>query len=249
MVVSRHAAIAAFWLAGAGFAGGPAGAADGAADPAPAWKLTVGRYHGALSGHATDLNLRRSTGAGDLWLGVYDAPDAGERQWRLGGDTSIDLGAIRLQPAGQVASHRYVAASLGVETGTTWFAGAGFGRTNLRPNINLNFDPNDSWSLAAGWRGDGPDEGRSVQLQWVRDNRQNPDQRHLHLVGRTPVGNGQRLTLDLLHKQGLVDGREIRAWGASFTWDRPAFFVRLARDPYVNFTSETLWRVSAGTRF
>ena len=212
----------------------------------PAYKLTLGRYHAGASGNSTDLNLRRSLGPGNVWLGLFDAPAQGERQWRLGGDASINAAAWRWMPAAQIASHRYAAASLGVETGETWFVGAGFGRTNLRPNTNLNFDPNDSYSLAAGLREAG---GASYQAQWVRDNRQNPDQRHLHLVYRQPLAGAQRLTIDLLHKQGLVDDAMIRRWGLSLAYDWPAFFVRIARDPNVNFTADTMWRVSAGTRF
>ena len=212
----------------------------------PLYKLTVGRYHAGESGHTTDLNLRRSVGSGNLWLGLYDAPAQGERQWRLGGDATFTAGALRWMPAAQIASHRYAAASLNVEAGDTWFVGAGFGRTDLRPNTNLNFDPNDSYSLAAGLREDG---GASYQLQWVRDNRQNPDQRHLHLVYRTPLPGGQRLMLDLLHKQGLVDDLVIHRWGATVGYDWPVFFVRLAYDPNVNFTPDTMWRLSAGTRF
>lgn len=212
---------------------------------APAYKLTVGRFQDAQTGTANDLNLRRSFSAGNAWLGYYNAPDVSERQWRLGADGSIDLGAVRLQPAGQLASHRYAAASLSAETGDSWFVGAGLGRTNLRPNVNLNFDPNDSWSLVAGWRGGGV----SYQLQYIRDNRQNPDQRHLHLVWRQPLRDGQRLTVDLLHKQGLLDGSNIQRWGATVGYDWPAFFVRVARDPNVNFTPETQWRISGGARF
>ena len=212
----------------------------------PAYKLTLGRYHAGASGNSTDLNLRRSLGPGNVWLGLFDAPAQQERQWRLGGDASFTAAAWRWMPAAQIASHRYVAASLGVETGQTWFVGAGFGRTNLRPNTNLNFDPNDSYSLAAGLREAG---GASYQAQWVRDNRQNPDQRHLHGVYRQPLAGGQRLTVDLLHKQGLVDDAMIRRWGLSLAYDWPAFFVRIAHDPNVNFTADTMWRVSAGTRF
>ena len=212
---------------------------------APHYKLTLGRYHDAQTGGATDLNLRRSFSTGNAWLGYYNASDVGERQWRLGADGSVDLSAVRLQPAAQVASHGYAAASLGVEAGDRWFVGVGVGRTNLRPNVNLNFDPNDSWSLTAGWR----EGGVSYQLQYIADNRQNPDQRHLHLVWRQPMPDGQRLTVDLLHKQGLLDGSTIRRWGTTLGYDWPVFFVRVALDPNVNFTPVTQWRVSGGTRF
>ena len=92
----------------------------------PAYKLTLGRYHAGASGNSTDLNLRRSLGPGNVWLGLFDAPAQGERQWRLGADASLAAGAWRWMPAAQIASHRYAAASLGVETGATWFVGRSF---------------------------------------------------------------------------------------------------------------------------
>jgi hypothetical protein len=216
-----------------------------AADP-PGYKLTVGHYRAGASGQATDLNLRRALGTGNAWLGLYDAPVQDERQWRLGADANLQWGSLRWMPAAQLASHRYAAASLGVETGERWFVGVGFGRTNLRPNTNLNFDPNDSYSLSAGLREAG---GASYQVQWVRDNRLNPDQRHLHLVYRTTLPDSQRLTVDLLFKQGLVDDASIRSWGASVGYDWPTVFARVACDPHVNFTADTMWRLSAGARF
>jgi hypothetical protein len=248
----RHATIAfvrwASLLAGTLLATQPASAQKPAApgDSPPPFKLTVGIYHAGEGGPSTDLNLRRTLGTGNAWLGLFDAPSQGERQWRLGADASFAAGGLRWMPAAQIASHRYAAASLGVETGQTWFVGAGFGRTNLRPNTNLNFDPNDSYSLSAGFRDEG---GASYQAQWVRDNRENPDQRHLHFLYRTPLPDGHRLTVDLLFKQGLVDDATIRRWGASVGYDWPAFFVRVAYDPYVNFTTGHMQRVSAGARF
>jgi hypothetical protein len=214
------------------------------APPQP-YKLTLGHYHASQSGDATDLNLRRGLGSGNGWLGLFDAPGQQERQWRLGADANLEAAGVRWMPAGQIASHRYAAASLGIEAGQTWFLGGGFGRTNRRPNTNLNFDPNDSYSLSAGLRIPG---GASYQAQWVRDNRDNPDQRHLHLVYRTPLADNHRLTIDLLFKQGLVDDTPIRRWGASLGYDWPVFFIRAAYDPYVNFSPESMWRLSAGMR-
>lgn len=211
-----------------------------------AYKLTVGRYHGTLSGNALDLNLRRTLGTGNVWLGVYNAPAQRDRQWRLGADGNVTLGAFRLQPSAQIASHRHASGSIGFEAGETWYAGAGLGRTNLRPNTNLNFDPGDAYSLTAGLRSR---DGHSYQLLWIRDNRQNPDQRHLHLVWRLRLPERQRLTLDLLHKQGLVDDQTIGRWGVMAAYDWPSVFVRVAYDPKVNFTPDTQWRFSAGTRF
>ena len=146
----------------------------------------------------------------------------------------------------QIASGGFVGGSFNLETGARWFAGVGLGRTNLRPYYNLNFDPNDSWSLAAGYRGE---NGQSYSAAYIRDNRENPDQQHFHLTSRVPLDGKDRLTLDLLYKRGLVDGQRISKVGGTVTYDWPKFFVRVAYDPYTNFTMDNVWRVSVGTRF
>ncbi len=221
-----------------------AGAADAELDKL-AWKLTVGDYRFSETGNALDVNLRHTNDYGNQWLGYYDSPRRNEHQARAGLDDSLELGPLRVAPSAQIASHGYLNWSIGFETGNPWYAGAGFGRTNQKPNWNLNFDPNDSWSAAAGWRS----ESESLGVLWVRDDRDNPDQRHLHVVYRKSLPGGQRVTLDILHKRGLVDGEAIRKTGASLTWDWPRFFIRLAFDPKVNFTAEDMWRVAVGTRF
>lgn len=211
----------------------------------PVNKLTFGSYHFSDTGNATDINLRHTSNFGDTWLGYYQSSKRDEHQGRAGWDNTFDLAALRFTPSAQIASRGYFNWSANFETGDSWFFGAGFGRTNLKPNWNLNFDPNDSWAVSVGWRGD----GESIALQWVRDDRESPDQRHMHAVYRKPLSNGQRVTFDVLHKRGLVDGRSIRKTGATATYDWPRFFVRLAFDPNVNFTSEDMWRVAVGTRF
>lgn len=219
-------------------------AGDGAPGATP-FKLTLGSYQFSGGSRGTDLNLRYSGDLGNLWLGQYFNADQGLRQWRTGWDSSYGE-AVRLSPSVQWASGGFVGGSLQVETGSDWFVGAGFGRTNLRPYWNLNFDPNDSWTLSAGHR-DG--QGQVFGLLWVRDNRENPDQRHLHGFWRQPLADGERITVDLLYKQGLVEGNLIRRWGWSLSYDWPRFFVRLAWDPNSNFTTDDLWRFSLGTRF
>lgn len=211
----------------------------------PAIKLTLGYYRFSETGSATDINLRHTSELGNTWLGYYQSARRDERQGRVGWDKTFDLGPLRLTPSAQFASQGYLNGSVGLETGDSWFVGAGFGRTNLKPNWNLNFDPNDSWTISAGWRA----QGESIALLWVRDNRENPDQRHIHAVYRTALPNGQRVTLDVLHKRGLVDGESIRQTGASLTYDWPRLFVRVAFDPKVNFTNENMWRLAIGTRF
>ena len=217
------------------------------------FKLTTGLYQlsgGDLpSGPGLDVNLRASGGAvgsSNVWAGLYRSPVQAVKQYRAGWDNTFKSGAVRFTPSVQIASGGFVGGSAYLEAGSTWFAGVGLGRTNLRPYTNLNFDPNDSYTLAGGYRWGDND---SLTLQMVRDNRQNPDQQHVHVVYRTPVHGDNRLTLDLLMKKGLVAGMPIQRAGLSVGYDWPRFFVRAAWDPLVNFTPQDMLRLSVGTRF
>ena len=209
------------------------------------YKLTTGFYRFSGGANGVDVNLRHSSDYGNLWVGYYQSNEQHEYQWRTGWDRSFGE-TVRISPSLQVASHGFVGGSLQVETGERWFVGAGLGRTNLKPYWNLNFDPNDSYTLSGGYRGE---DGQTFALQYVRDNRQNPDQRHLHFYWRQPLADRQRLTVDLLYKEGKVDDAMIHRWGASLTYDWPRYFVRLAYDPKANFGPDNLWRLSVGTRF
>ena len=217
------------------------------------FKLTGGVYQlsggGMPAGPGLDFNLRASgglVGSSDVWVGLYRSPVQAVKQYRAGWDNTFKFGAVRFMPSVQIASGGFVGGSTYLEAGSSWFAGTGIGRTNLRPYTNLNFDPNDSYTLAGGYRwGD----NHSLTLQTVRDNRLNPDQQHVHVVYRTPVDGDNRLTLDLLVKKGLVAGVPIQRLGLSVGYDWPRFFVRLAVDPLVNFTTQDMVRLSLGTRF
>src|SRR5258708_7040608 len=155
----------------------------------PANKLTLGLYHFSETGNATDINLRHTNELGNTRIGYYHSAKREEHQGRVGWDNTFDFDLVRVTPSAQYASRGYLNGSINVETGDSWFVGAGFGRTNLKPNWNLNFDPNDSWTASAGWRRD----GESIALLWIRDNRENPDQRHLHAVYRKSLANGRRV--------------------------------------------------------
>lgn len=216
-----------------------------AEDASPDFKLTATGFKFSENGSGVDVNLRYSSDYGNAWIGYFRAPKLDANQWRSGWDRSFGE-AIRIQPSVQIASGGFVGGSINLETGERWFAGVGFGRTNLRPYFNLNFDPNDSWSLIGGYRGE---NGQSYAASYIRDNRENPDQQHFHLTSRTPLEGKQRLTLDLLYKRGLVDGQRIARAGGTVTYDWPKYFVRVAYDPYTNFTSDNVWRLSVGTRF
>ncbi len=223
---------------------GHAVAADAAASRDRLWKLTFGHYlYGDYS--AGDINLRWRRGETDAWFGVYTDEVFGT-QGRAGFDTSIDLAkSIQLQPSLQLATRGFVGGSLNLQAGEEWFGLAGIGRTNLKPYFNLNFDPNDALTLGVGHRGA---DDRVYTLFLVADDRLHTHQQDWHLNARVPVGD-MRLTLDVLRKSGLSDVGPITAWGFSATWDWPAWFLRLARDPYQNFSAQSAWRLGAGRRF
>ena len=209
------------------------------------FKLTVGRYDFSDHTRGVDTNLRYTSALGNMWVGYYRQDDDSVSQWRAGWDRSFGS-ALRFSPSVQLASGGFAGGSAQVETGEPWFVAAGLGRTNLRPYVNLNFDPNDSYTLSAGRR---DSDGRVAMVLMVRDNREHPDQRHLHLVYRLPLRGGDRVTVDALYKLGLVDDEMIRRWGFTLTYDWPRVFVRIARDPNTNFTHVDAWRVSIGARF
>jgi hypothetical protein len=236
------------------FSWGVASLALGAAGAAwaddPVYKLTTGLYQASGAGQpeatGLDLNLRRALGDGNVWLAWFRSPGLQVHQTRAGWDHVFEWGPVRIQPSLQSASGGFWGGSLGLEVGDSWFAGVGLGRTNLRNYVNLNFDPNDAWMASGGYRWS---SAHSLALQVVHDNRQNPDQQHVHLVYRVPLRQHDRLTLDLLNKRGLVDGQPINRFGLAATYDWPRVFVRVAYDPKVNFTSQDMWRLQVGSRF
>lgn len=221
-----------------------AAAADAEPSGSRAWKLTLGDYrYSNYSG--TDVNLRWRQNDTDAWLGVYDDRVFGT-QGRVGVDTSFDLTEnIQLQPSLQLATLGFAGGSLNLQAGDEWFGIAGIGRTNLRPYFNLNFDPNDALTFGVGHHGT---DGSVYTLFVVADDRLHTQQRDWHLNARVPVRD-MRLTLDLLRKSGLSDAGPITAWGFSANWDWPAWFLRVARDPYQNFSAQSAWRFATGVRF
>jgi len=236
---------------------GAAGADDARApDDAPAiesrhertpYKLSAGGYRFDARSPGFDLNLRRTFEWGNAWLGNYHDPTFGS-QTRAGADANwrpfagVDLA---IQPSLQIASRGFAGASVSVEYGVPWFVSAGLGRTNLRPYWNLNFDPNDAVAAAVGYRGR---DGHTMYLQLIRDDRLGTGQQHLHAVLRLPLGR-DRLTIDVLRKQGAAEGEFVRAWGIAIGYDAARFFIRIARDPRVNFSADDVTRLVVGTRF
>ncbi len=217
----------------------------GPGEPALAYKFTAGHYYFSDQGTGWDLNLRRTSEVGNVWLGLFQLPNQDISEWRVGWDRTFGK-EIRITPSIQSASGGFFGGSFQVEIGDPWFAAVGLGRTNLRPYFNLNFDPNDAYFLTLGKRSS---THELLMMQYVRDNRDHPDQQHLHFVYRTLVHQDHRLTLDLLYKQGLVGNTTVHRWGLTLGYDWPRHFVRLAWDPKVNFTHDNALRLSMGYRF
>jgi hypothetical protein len=218
-------------------------AASAAANSLP-WKLTAGEY--AYAGYyGSDLNLRWRADDNSAWVGIYTDQVFGT-QARAGADTSIDLGKyLQLQPSLQVASRGFVGGSVNLQAGGSWYGMAGIGRTDARPYFNLNFDPNDALTVGAGHHAE---DGVSYLLFVVADDRFHTGQRDWHLNVQIPAGDSHA-TLDLLRKSGLSDAGPISGWGFSANYDWPTWFLRVAYDPYQNFSVQNAWRFAAGVRF
>jgi hypothetical protein len=217
----------------------------GPADQPATYKFTAGHYRFSDQSSGWDLNLRQTSEIGNVWLGLFQLGNQDISEWRAGWDRTFGR-EVRITPSIQSASGGFWGGSVQIEIGDPWFAAVGLGRTNLRPYFNLNFDPNDSYLVTIGKRSA---THELFMLQYVRDNREHPDQQHLHFLYRTPVQQDQRLTVDLLYKQGLVGTSTIRRWGLTLGYDWPRYFVRMAWDPNVNFAIENALRLSIGYRF
>jgi len=145
----------------------------------------------------------------------------------------------------QLASLGFVGGSVNVQAGDAWYGLAGVGRTNTRPYFNLNFDPNDSFTLGAGHRA--PD-GTSLMVFLVADDRFHTGQRDWHVNAQIPCG-ASHATIDVLRKSGSSAVGRVAGWGFTLNWDWPRWFLRTAYDPYQNFSAQNAWRFAAGVRF
>jgi hypothetical protein len=226
-----------FWSAAASYAAGNTGSDH-------PWKLTMGEYLYA-SYLGTDVNLRWRDAGTDGWLGLYADSRFGS-QARLGADTTVQVAKyLQVQPSLQLATRGFAGASVNLQVGGSWYGIAGLGRTDARPYFNLNFDPNDAVTLGAGHQAEG---GVSYAAFVVADNRFHTQQRDWHLNAQVPIGNSH-VTLDVLRKSGLSDAGPVAAWGFSANYDWPRWFLRLAYDPYQNFSAQDAWRFAGGVRF
>jgi hypothetical protein len=212
------------------------------------WKLTY-THHRAESEHdGIDLNLRGTRDASVFWLGHYRRGDefqqsrAGLEQW-----LSYDWGKVLL--SGQAATRGFLGLATQAEIGRNPVRLlAGFGRTNLKPYYNLNFDPNDAVTL--GLVADLPD-GMHASLYAIHDDRLGTGQTVIHALLRTADNPARRWTVDVFQRRGpLGDGGErARRTGLGMTYDRAPYFGRIVFDPNANFSGHDMLRLGLGLRF
>ena len=223
----------------------PAAAPEPAFGYSQPWKLTLALYR-TESYLAGDVNLRGSSGDYNFWIGGY-AQEGGTEVGRIGGEWVYKSETFRFTPTLAVSTNGLVSGQIYAEVGGSAYAIAGASRTNLRDYYNLTFDPNESLQLGAGIRFD---RRTLLNAYSIFDVRLHTGQQNTHLVLRHYLSHEHRLTLDVVYKSGHTDEDEfVRAVGVTATWDWSRVFVRLAYDPYANFTSETMWRLGGGFRF
>ena len=213
-----------------------------------AWhfKLTPSLYSNRQAPAASDVNLRGNLGAHALWLGQYRQTGFGE-QLRVGYEYSASPDWGQLVYSLQSAERGFAGGALTAQIGHALYGIAGWGRTNLRPYYNLNFDPNDAITLGFG----GHWQSHHLSLARTQDDRLHTGQQVTHLVWRYQPTPTQRLSVDLARKRGRAasEGPWLHGHSLSLTWDWSGHFVRLAHDQRVNFSEDTQTRLSLGWRF
>ena len=212
------------------------------------YKFTPSRYATTGETSGTDLNLRANAGEHTWWVGHYQRGQEFE-QSRLGYERTRPWAWGQWTLSLQAATHGFAGAALSAQIGPpTLYGLVGYGRTNTHSYYNLNFDPNDAWTLGMG----GQLSSRQIVTAYrVQDNRLNTDQRNTHVQWRWLLSDRQRLTLDVSYKSGRPDaGLEmIQGHALSLAYDDHAWFVHWVRDQHVNYTSADQIRFSAGLRF
>ncbi len=217
------------------------------ADTGPDFKLTLGRYGSSDGNTGLDANLRVGLGPHTAWAGYY-SDRSSYRQARAGYEYRLDGETLRTVFSLQSASGGVAVGSVTSEIGSAHYAIVGFGRTNLRNYVNLNYDPNDAITLGVGTRAIAQTE---LTLFNVHDDRLHSGQNVTHLVLRRRFEGEQRVTVDLFVKRGLTSEGDFvrRDFSISLGYDRGPLFVRYAHDLHAGFTSVTQNRLSLGSRF
>jgi hypothetical protein len=218
-----------------------------------AWKLTPSVYRETAGRSAIDLNLRGNRESDTFWIGQYRR-GAEFQQTRAGYEREFAVPMGRVIASGQYATQGFWGGSITLEASAAairpYVGLLGLGRTNRKPYYNLNFDPNDSVLIGAGWR---PDEGTALTLFQVRDDRLGTGQRVTHVVLRRKTGARSRWTVDLFKRAGRSDAdpesQLFKSNGVTLTYDHEPWFVRFAWDPKVNYSNSDMTRMAIGMRF
>ncbi len=229
------------------FAAADARAADEPLFPVD-WKLTYTHHIAQQERDGIDLNLRGTHNATVFWLGQYKRAREFE-QTRGGLEQTLSFGWGKLLLSGQAATHGFLGYATQAEIGGGGIRPlVGFGRTNLKPYYNLNFDPNDM--VTVGVVADLP---RSMRASFyaIHDDRLGTGQTVLHAVLRTSGDAARRWTVDVAQRRGpLGDGGErVVRTGLGVTYDHSPWFGRVVYDPNANFSGHDMVRLSFGARF
>jgi len=226
----------------------PARADDGdAADAGAKFKLTPAWYDNSDGNDAWDVNLRADIGDQKVWLGQYQ-DQQNFRQTRAGYEYDPDFGWVNLSLSAQAATRGFLGGSAQANVGGETYAIVGFGRTNLKPYYNLNFDPNDAITLGFGSNVLLPHS--EMSLYQVRDDRLHTQQRITHALLKYHLSELSRLTVDANYKHGLADDHAmVHGYGLALEYDYRQVFCKLARERAVNFTHVQQTRVALGLRF
>lgn len=212
------------------------------------WKLTYTHQRAETERDGVDLNLRGTRDASVFWLGYYRRASefqqtrAGLEQW-----FSFNWGKALL--SGQAATRGFLGFASQAEIGRGGVRLlAGFGRTNLKPYYNLNFDPNDAVTL--GLVADLPD-GMRASFYAVHDDRLGTGQTVVHALLRTSDDPAHRWTIDVSQRRGPLGdtGERVRRTGIGVTYDRAPYFGRIVFDPNANFSGHDMLRLGFGVRF
>ena len=211
------------------------------------YKLTLSKYS-ANDLDADDLNFRAKLGNQSVWLAYYQESPSNFEQFRTGYERTDQWTRVKTISSIQIAEHGFFGGSINAEVGGPLHAIIGYGRTNLRPYDNINFDPNDSITYGIGWE---KDESLNFSLYRVRDNRVVPGQQIDHFQTQYSSSDENKLVFDLFHKSGPTTspGNSIEAVGAACSYEWARYFIRVAYDPKVNFTQSNMTRVSLGLNF
>lgn len=217
-----------------------------APSPSTHFKLTPSYYQSSDGNDAWDWNVRANRGPHAGWLGLYrDRQDL--RQWRSGYEYTEDLGAGQIVWSAQAADGGFLGGSINAQVGTAVYAMLGFGRTNLRPYYNLNFDPNDALTLGLG--GQLVDD-TAVAFYHIWDDRLGTHQHVTHLYLHHAISETERFSVDASLKRGLDANNDfVRGVSLAITYARQDYFLRIAHDQYANFGSATQNRISLGFSF